>query len=192
MGPIDILINNAGSLTIGAVSEFDPRNADTMFALNLLSPIRLIQTALPGMLARGRGVIVNVTSVGGVVSPPGWAYQGASKAGMIMFSETLRAEVGDKGVHVLTVYPGVTDTAMTRNGMKEYGDNKMVGLMPMGNPAEFAKRVRVAVEKRKKRLFYPAYYQATSWIPGLSRWFAEKFTAMPQTAAPNRPPESKV
>ena len=57
LGPIDVLVSNAGLLTLGAVATFDPEEGERMMAINLLSPARLFRTVLPGMLARKRGVI---------------------------------------------------------------------------------------------------------------------------------------
>jgi short-subunit dehydrogenase len=179
LGPIDVLVSNAGLLTLAMVADFDPREAERMVAINLLSPMKLVQTVLPRMLARRSGTIVNVTSQAAFVAPPGWAYQGASKAGSSMFSETLRSELRGSGVNVLTVYPGLTDTEMTRSGMQAYASNPLAGLMPMGRPEEFARRLCTSVERRRARMFYPRFYGISSWIPSLSRFFAARLAALP-------------
>jgi short-subunit dehydrogenase len=175
LGPIDVLVSNAGSLTLGPVSSFDPDLGERMMNINLLSPARLIRAVLPGMIARGRGTIVNVTSVAAFVSMSGWAYQAASKAGSATFSEALRSELAGTGVHVMTAYPGLTDTPMTQAGLDVYGRKGLMGMIPLGDSATFARRLRRAIEKRKVRLIYPRYYAFPRWFPRISRWFAERF-----------------
>jgi short-subunit dehydrogenase len=175
LGPIDVLVSNAGLLTLGAVASLDPNEGDAMVAINLLAPIRLIRSVLGGMLRRKSGVIVNVTSLAALVAIPDWAYQAASKAGSAVFSETLSTELKGSGVHVLTVYPGMTDTPMTQGGLDAYGRKGMTRLIPLGNAATLAKRLRRAVERRRTRLIYPRYYTFARWFPLLSRWFANRF-----------------
>ena len=175
LGPIDVLVSNAGSLTLGPIASFDPDEGERMLNVNLLSPARLIRAVLPGMLARRSGVIVNVTSLAALVSIHGWAYQAAGKAGSATFSEALRAEVKGTGVHVVTVYPGMTDTPMTQGGLDVYGRKGLVGKIPLGNAAAFAKRLRRAVERRRPRMIYPGFYALVLWFPRISRWFARRF-----------------
>jgi short-subunit dehydrogenase len=172
LGPIDVLISNAGFLTLGPVSSFDPDEGERMINVNMLTPARLIRALLPAMIARGHGTIVNVTSVAAFVSIPGWAYQAASKAGSATFSEALSAEVAGTGVHVMTAYPGMTDTPMTQAGLDVYGRKGLVSRIPLGDAVTFARRLRAAVERRKKRFIYPGFYAFARWFPGIARWFA--------------------
>ena len=146
-----------------------------MLNINLLTPARLMRAVLPGMLARKSGVIVNVTSIAAVVALPGWVYQASSKAGSATFSEALRAELKGTGVHVLTVYPGLTDTPMAQGGLDAYGRKGLAGMIPLGDAATLARRLRRAIERRRARMFYPRFYAVTRWFPGVSRWFGERF-----------------
>src|SRR4029079_8776147 len=145
LGPIDVLISTAGFLTLGQVVSFDPEEGERMLNINLLTPARLMRAVLPGMLERKSGVIVNVTSIAAVVALPGWVYQASSKAGSATFSEALRAELKGTGVHVLTVYPGLTDTPMAQGGLDAYGRKGLAGMMPLGSAATLAKRLRRAI-----------------------------------------------
>jgi short-subunit dehydrogenase len=174
LGPIDVLVSNAGFLAVGPTASFDPDEGERMSTLNFLVPARLMRAVLPGMLARRGGVIVNVTSVAALVSMPGWAYQAASKAASAMFSEALADEVAGSGVHVMTFYPGPTDTPMTRAGLMRYGETKLADLIPLGNAAVLAARLRRAVERRSRRLFYPRFYAVLRWFPRLSQWVASR------------------
>ncbi|MGZ3425893.1 MAG: SDR family NAD(P)-dependent oxidoreductase, partial [Polyangia bacterium] len=175
LGPIDVLVSNAGSLTLGAIAGFDADEGERMMSVNLLSPARLMRAVLPAMLARKRGVIVNVTSMAALVALPGWIYQSASKSGSAAFSEALRGELRGSGVHVLTVYPGMTDTPMTRAGLQAYGARGVTSLIPLGKPSSFARRLRRAVQRRRARLFYPRFYGLVRWFPRLSAWMAALF-----------------
>lgn len=175
LGPIDILISNAGSMTLGPVASFDPAEAERMIALNLATPLRLIRAVLPGMVARRSGTIVNVTSMAALVTLPGWAYQAASKAGSATFSEALGVELAGSGVHVLTFYPGPTDTPMTQGSLDAYGRTGLAGRLPLGDTATLARRVRRAVEKRRARLIYPRFYAVVRWFPRLAAWLAARF-----------------
>lgn len=175
LGPIDVLVSNAGLLTLGAAATFDGAEADRMMAINVLAPMRLVRAVLPGMLARKRGTIVNVTSMAAWVSLPGWLYQTASKTASAAFSEGLKRELEGTGVHVLTVYPGPTDTPMTRGGIDVYGKEALITKLPLGDPATFARRVRAAIERRSARIFYPRIYALARWFPRISGWLARAF-----------------
>ena len=183
LGPIDVLISNAGFLTLGPVASFDPEEGERMMNVNMLTPVRLMRAVLPAMLARGSGTIVNITSVAAFVSLPGWTYQAASKAGSAAFSEALGAELAGTGVHVLTAYPGMTDTPMTQAGLDVYGRKGIVARIPLGDAATFARRIRGAVLRRKKRLIYPRFYAFARWFPRIAGWFSRRF-APPLPAAP--------
>jgi short-subunit dehydrogenase len=175
LGPIDVLVSNAGLLTLGAVATFDPEEGERMMAINLLSPARLFRAVLPGMLARKRGVIVNVTSMAAIVTLPGWIYQSASKIGSATFSEGLREELAGTGVHVMTVYPGMTETPMTQAGLDAYGRKGLVNLLPLGDANEMATRLVHAVARRRARFFYPRFYALARLFPRISAWLSARF-----------------
>jgi short-subunit dehydrogenase len=174
LGPIDVLVSNAGLLTLGRVATFDPEEGERMLKLNLLTPARLIRAVLPAMLARKSGVIVNVTSLAALVALPDWVYQAAGKAGSATFSEALRVELKGTGVHVMTMYPGMTDTPMTQRGLDAYGRKGLVKLIPLGNTEALAKGLRHAVERRSRRFIYPRFYVLARWFPRIAAWLSAK------------------
>jgi short-subunit dehydrogenase len=174
LGPIDVLVSNAGFLVLGDVASFDPDEAERMMKVNLLAPARLVRAVVPSMLARRSGVIVNVTSLAALVAIPGWVHQAASKAGSAVFSEALRVELAGSGVHVMTVYPGMTDTPMAQGGLEVYGRSGIAGIIPLGDAAVLARRLRRAIKKKRARLVYPRFYAFARWFPRLTRWFAER------------------
>ena len=114
-GGIDILVNNAGVLgPAGPAHAADPEAWLASVRVNLGGCFLCCRAVLPGMIARRRGEIVNLSG-GGAVSPRPWfsAY-GAAKAGVVRFTETLAAEVAPHGVRVNAVAPGAVPTDMAR------------------------------------------------------------------------------
>ena len=175
-GPIDVLINCAGVMDVGATASFDTRLGQRMMDLDLLSPMMLVQGALPGMLQRGHGAIINVTSLAGLVPVPGATWYSAAKAGLGAYSEGLRAELRGTGVRVLTVYPGPVDTPLAQASLDAYGETGAVRWMPRGTPDGLARRVRVALERGQARVIYPLPYVLAYWFPRLSLWLAARGT----------------
>lgn len=111
-GPVDVLVNNAGVSNIGYVLDQKPEAIEVLFRTNLLTPIHLCQQAIPRMLERGRGHIVNMGSVAGVVTPPGLVHYGASKAGLAHYHAGLRLELKGLPIGLTLVQIGSTDTEM--------------------------------------------------------------------------------
>lgn len=116
-GRIDVLVNNASELgpsPMPALEEYPWQELQRVFRVNVLAPLHLAQLVLPGMRARGEGVIINVTSDAGVEAYPGWGGYGASKAALEHVSRTLGAELEGSGVRVYVVDPGDMNTTMHR------------------------------------------------------------------------------
>jgi NAD(P)-dependent dehydrogenase (short-subunit alcohol dehydrogenase family) len=109
-GAIDILVNNAGIGTFGPTEGFDEATFDQIFAVNVKAPFYLVGALAPKMAARGRGAIVNVTTMAADFGVPGMAVYGASKAAMSLMTKSWAAEYGPSGVRVNAVSPGPTRT----------------------------------------------------------------------------------
>jgi NAD(P)-dependent dehydrogenase (short-subunit alcohol dehydrogenase family) len=114
LGPIDVLMNNAGSFAaIGPVVEVDPRAWWRDVTINLLGPFHTCRAVLPDMIARGRGRIINMIG-GGTATPfPYGSGYGSSKAAVMRLTESLDREVEGTGVRVFAMGPGLVRTAMT-------------------------------------------------------------------------------
>jgi short-subunit dehydrogenase len=105
---LDVLVNNAGVGWLGRAEEMPEDKVDELIATNLKGVINMTQSALPWMLERRRGVIVNVASVVGFRASPYSAVYSATKHGVVGYSHALRGELSGTGVKVSVVYPYVT------------------------------------------------------------------------------------
>lgn len=112
LGGLDVLINNAGGVRAGWLEETSEADIRTMVEVNLMAPILLTRAALPSLRASGNGAIVSISSGIALVGLPFYTTYAAVKAGVAHFGEALRREMTGEGVHVMTVYPGATDTPM--------------------------------------------------------------------------------
>jgi uncharacterized protein len=108
--PPDLLVNNAGFGTMGVFAELDPARELEQIRLNVSALVCLTRAALPGLLARGRGAIVNVSSLAGETAAPYNATYAATKAFVTSFSESLHEETRGSGVTVQALLPGFTRT----------------------------------------------------------------------------------
>jgi NAD(P)-dependent dehydrogenase (short-subunit alcohol dehydrogenase family) len=113
LGPVNLLVNNAGIATaIGPVAETEPRDWWRCFEVNLLGSYLFARAVLPGMMALGRGRIINVASGAGLVAIPNLSGYVTSKAALIRFTEILAREVREHGISVFGIEPGTVRTAM--------------------------------------------------------------------------------
>jgi NAD(P)-dependent dehydrogenase (short-subunit alcohol dehydrogenase family) len=116
VGPIDVLVNNAGYGHEGLVEESSMDDLRGQFEVNFFGAVAVIKAVLPAMRRRRSGFIVNVTSEGGIITFPALGFYHASKFALEGLSETLGKEVKDFGIHVTAVEPGAfrTDWAAAR------------------------------------------------------------------------------
>lgn len=121
-GPIDALINNAGLFVAGELEDLAPETVSQVLAVNLEAPIALTALVLPGMIARKRGRIVNIASLGGLL-PIGWGeVYAASKHGLVGFTRSLQIRLSEEstGVHASAVCPGfIGDVGMYTDHVDE-------------------------------------------------------------------------
>jgi meso-butanediol dehydrogenase/(S,S)-butanediol dehydrogenase/diacetyl reductase len=112
-GPLYGLVNCAGIGGLGALVDIDAEHWDRVIAVNLTAPALLTRLVLPGMMARGRGAIVNIASSFGMVARNGSTPYSVSKAGLIHLTKCLAVDLADSGVRANCVCPGVIDTPLT-------------------------------------------------------------------------------
>jgi len=104
-GGIDVLVNNAGFGLYGAVEEVEDEEIRDVFETNILGVARMVRAVLPGMRQRGRGTIVNIGSVAGLVGGPGNAFYAASKFAVEAISEAMHAELRPLGIRTILIEP---------------------------------------------------------------------------------------
>ncbi|HYF76715.1 MAG TPA: SDR family NAD(P)-dependent oxidoreductase [Symbiobacteriaceae bacterium] len=165
-GRVDVLINNAGVGMNGAVTDLDIAALRDCLEVNLVAPIRVIQAFLPSMAAGGGGTIVQISSVLGKVSVPYTAGYNASKHALNAISDALRLEAASKGINVVSVYPGSTESNFRANSLGAPGAPK-VRLYRM-TAGTVARRVVKAVRRGERDVFI-------TWKDALLCWAAARF-----------------
>jgi short-subunit dehydrogenase len=115
LGPIDVLINNAGTLVVGPVDTMTADEFREALEIFFWAPYYTTMAAAPDMRARHSGRIVNISSIGGKISVPHLLPYSVGKFALAGFSEGMRAELSKDGVYVTTVYPGLMRTGSPRN-----------------------------------------------------------------------------
>lgn len=143
LGPVDILVNNAGILLFRALLETTLDEYEKVLNVNLVGEFLGIKAVAPGMIARGKGSIVNISSVDGMKGANGLAAYSSSKWGVRGLTRVAALELGHKGVRVNSVHPGGVDTMMTnQDGRSRDAVSERFGNIPLqrvGAPEEVAK-----------------------------------------------------
>ena len=132
-GRIDILVNNAGIYPFGPTEEMTEEQFDRVFSVNVKAPYFLVAELAPLMAKRGKGAIVNLSTMAADYGASGMSLYGASKAAINLLTKTWAAEYGPKGVRVNAVSPGPTRTEGT-DAMGE-GLEQLAAQAPAGRPA---------------------------------------------------------
>lgn len=200
-GRVDILINNAGVITVGPVENQTVEDFHSIMESNFYSGLHCAMAVLPQMRERGAGSIVNITSIGGKVSVPHLLPYSASKFAAVGFSQGLHAELRSKGIHVLTVCPGLMRTGSHRaalfsgNAASEYQWFSFSANLPGASTsaAAAARRIANAVEARETEIAITPQAiiaaRAGQIVPELTAFFmstAARF--LPGPAAEGQPP----
>ncbi|MCK9931462.1 oxidoreductase [Frankia sp. Mgl5] len=160
-GGVDVLVNNAGYGYRAAVEEGDEDDVRRLFATNVFGAVSMVKGVLPGMRARQRGAIVNISSIGARICPPGSGYYSATKAALEGLTGSLRRELGPLGIHTIVVEPGAFRTDFAGRSLQQaatpiadYADtagrrrkehDTTHGTEP-GDPAKAAEAIIAAVE----------------------------------------------
>jgi 2-hydroxycyclohexanecarboxyl-CoA dehydrogenase len=134
LGPIDVLVNNAGWEQLHFFVDSDPALWDRLIAVNLKGVLNTTHTVLQGMAARGSGRIVSIASDAGRVGSSGESVYSACKAGVIGFSKALAREVARHAITVNVVCPGPTETQLLTDVMRGEGGAKILEGMRRGIP----------------------------------------------------------
>lgn len=179
-GPIDTLVNCAGIMRVQHVASWEWAQAQQLLAIDLLAPLRLLDLVVRDMSERRMGIVINIASMAGHVPLRGCTYYGAAKAGLAMASEVARADLAERGVQVITVYPGPVKSALEAGARADYGGGGLFGrFAPTGDPTILADRIMRAIANDEPRVIYPRLYGVGWTAPNLSRWFALSYGPPP-------------
>jgi NAD(P)-dependent dehydrogenase (short-subunit alcohol dehydrogenase family) len=147
VGDIDILVNNAGFAVWGPTETFEIASFDAMFAANVRAAFVLVAAFAPGMVARGAGSIINISSMAGRLGLAGGAAYGATKAALASFTQAWAAEDRSRGVRINAVAPG---HIYTRRGARalfdRFGDT--TAMKRAADPPEIAEVVAFLASPR--------------------------------------------
>jgi acetoacetyl-CoA reductase len=131
LGPIDVLVNNAGITRDAMLHKMTPAQWNEVIFVNLASIFNMSRQVIDGMRERGYGRIINITSINGQKGQMGQTNYSAAKAGAIGFTKALAQETASKGITVNAVAPGYTDTDMVRS-VPESVLERIVAGIPVG------------------------------------------------------------
>jgi len=142
LGPVDVLVNNAGILLFKTLLETTREEYEKVLGVNLVGEFLGIKAVGPGMVARGKGAIVNISSVDGMKGANGLAAYSSSKWGVRGLTRVAALELGHKGIRVNSVHPGGVDTIMTNHDSRSRAEvDERFGNVPLqrvGAPEEVA------------------------------------------------------
>ena len=160
---VDIVVNNAGVGWEGSFTGMSDVIAAKLMAVNLWAPIELTRALLPGMIRRGGGHLVYVTSIAGRVGVANESVYAASKAGLDVFAESLRLELSGRGVAVSVVVPGVVDTPFfARRGRRYY--RRLPRPQPPGRVAD---ALVSAIDRDRAEVYVPGWLRVPVAVRGL-------------------------
>jgi short-subunit dehydrogenase len=171
LGPIDVLIANAGVGTTDYIAKLDPQAVADVININVLGAVNSVAAVLPEMVERKSGQLVAIASLAGYRGLPKSAAYCASKAALSSFFESLRIDLRHSGVKVSIIYPGFIKTPLTSGRMA-----KMPYLMELDYGV---KKIVTAIEKGRKSYAFPwqlATIVRSSLLmpPSLYDWIAER------------------
>ena len=149
LGPIELLVNNAGIMRTGAFAEQSIETQHREIAINLGGVITGMRLVLPGMLARNRGHIVNVASMAGKMCVPGAAVYTASKFGVTSLSRAVRSEIAASRVTITTVLPAAVRTELTA-GLDIAG-------VPASSPQDVAREIVASCRHGRAEVTVPRF-----------------------------------
>jgi short-subunit dehydrogenase len=183
-GRVDVVVANAGIAHYLPFAEMPPEQIEQLTSVNWLGTAYTVKAALPGLLERGHGHVVIVSSGAGIRSFPGAAVYGATKAAQRGFGEALRHELKGTGVGVTMVYPGQIRSDLHSHEKERMPDwYKLDRSVP---PEPLAQAVVEAVEQGRREVFYPPTVRLLRIVHGLRPALADALLRriMHRSAAP--------
>ncbi|MDA1194889.1 MAG: SDR family NAD(P)-dependent oxidoreductase, partial [Planctomycetota bacterium] len=171
LGHVDVLINNAGFATPGFFHRTDLDRVVRMLQVNVVASVELAHRVLPGMIERGHGGILNVSSMAGFQAAPYTSAYGGTKAFLLNWSDGLHQEYKDAGVSISALCPGVTDTEF----FDAAGYTKLTGYLNKRMSSERVARAGLSALRRGKMGVVPGLLNSFSIF--MERFFSRSFVA---------------
>ncbi len=176
---VDVLVNNAGVGLFAPIAGGSLDNMHHLFNVNFWGAVHCIQAAVPYMRSQRRGHIVNVSSVAGKIATPYLGAYSATKFALTAVSGALRSELAGTGVHVSTVYPGLTRTSFQENMLREVALPDPPRYLGSVAPAAVARRIAQAVRWNLRDTYVTvgdfAAVAAYPLAPALADWGLRMF-----------------
>ena len=173
MGPIDVLINNAGTAWYGFGQEMGWATARDMVQLNTAATVHLTLLCLPDMLHRRRGSVVNLSSVVGGFPSQGVAVYSGTKSFIDAFTTALHRELGGSGVRVGVVRPGYVETEMSQRSAEQPGGHPIPGRRWAVQPEQVAKAVASLLRHPRRTVYVPAALRILPWLELTFGWLID-------------------
>ena len=145
LGPIDVLVNNAGITRDSMLHKMSPENWRSVITINLYSLFNMTRNVIEGMRARGYGRIISISSLNGQKGQMGQSNYSAAKAGLIGFTKAVAQESAFKGITVNAVAPGYIATEMVRAVPEDVLNTKIIPYIPVGRLGEAEEVARAVV-----------------------------------------------
>lgn len=175
LGRLDVLVNNAGVGMYRPASLSEDDDISRIFEVNVFAPFALARDLLPVLRKSGRGVVVNMGSVGAWANLPWSPVYCASKSALQSLSEGMYREFREYGVHVVTVAPGIVDTGFREHVIRGEAPEGVRAIRGVVNPEALAAAIVNAVEKRRRRVIKPwtviPFALLNAFTPGIIDWY---------------------
>ncbi|AIY00012.1 short-chain dehydrogenase family protein [Arthrobacter sp. PAMC 25486] len=149
LGPVDVLVNNAGVMWVGPFDAEPEAAAERQITVNLLGVIRGVKLAAPAMVARGSGHIITIASASSILTTPGEASYSAGKHGVLGYLKAVREELHRSPVQLSVIMPAVVDTALAAG--------TGTGAAKLLQPADIAAAVLATIDRPRFEVTIPAY-----------------------------------
>ncbi|MGB6244671.1 SDR family NAD(P)-dependent oxidoreductase, partial [Gordonia sp. (in: high G+C Gram-positive bacteria)] len=163
-GPVDVLVNNAGTMWVGPFADEPDSATDRMLAVNLGGVIRGVRAAAPAMRLRGRGHIITIASAASRLAPPGESTYAATKHGVLGYLTGVREELRGSRVQISVIMPGVVDT--------DLAVGTTTGAAKLLQPADVARTVIETIARPRFEVSIPSYVSPLTRVAGVLPQFA--------------------
>jgi short-subunit dehydrogenase len=173
LGSIDVLVNNAGVGLNALLAEGSMTNIRRLFEVNVFGALHCIQAVVPYMKRQGSGQIINVSSVAGKIATPRNGAYAATKFALTAISDALRLELGEHGITVTTVFPGITDTAFGENVLREVDVPPVPGIVRGVSPRRVANAIVRAARWERREVYVTVTDRMAVGLKNVSPWVVD-------------------